>query len=228
MSTSEPERCAYCGDVVAKGFGKTRDHVFPESLYPVSRRLTYSPITVAACESCNGRWSDDEEHFRNVVNSAGDFNPAAEELFLDKIKRSFRRPGGDRRIRDLLSMSEAAEVNGTTRLKIYPARDPRVLDIIRKIVVGLCHHYGIVTALNTKRIWADVLRFRVPGEYLAGLHYEQREADVVDYWYGLQTEPGLHSVWILRFYGRTTFIAVVSESEDGGFPWEGDARVNSD
>ena len=227
-STSEPERCAYCGSIIAKRSGKTRDHVFPENLYPVSRRPTYLPITVAACEACNGRWSDDEEHFRNVVNSAGDFNPAAEELYFDKIQRSLRRSAGDRRIRDLLSISETVEVNGSTRLKIFPAKDPRVLDVIRKIVVGLCHYHEVATALSMKRIWVDVLRFRVPNEYLAKLHYEQREADIVEYWYGLKTEPGLHSVWILRFYGRTTFIAVVSESEDDGFPWERDIGKDPD
>jgi len=222
MATNEPERCAYCGRILDESTKKTDDHVFPKNLFPMSRRSGWEPIMVPACENCNSGWSDDEEHFRNVVNASGDFTPAAEELFLDKIKRSFERAESQGRIRDLLSMSERVEVDGKIRLKIYPARDPRVLNVIRKFVVGLCHHHGIATALSRRRIWVDVLRFSVPGEWLAKLQYEQRVADVVEYWYGVDTEPGLHSVWILRFYGRTAFVAVVSESENGVFPWEGE------
>lgn len=217
------DRCAYCGEIVAKGAGKTRDHVFPRSLYPVSRRRTCVPITVPACEACNRRWTDDEEHFRNVVNSAGDFNAPAAELFADKIRRSLRRQPGERRILDLLRISEAVEVDGQPRLRIYPARDPRVLGVLRKIVVGLCHHHGFITGLGEERIWVDVLRFGLPNEYLARLHHEEREADIVEYWYGVHTEPGVHSVWILRFYGRTTFVALVSAFEDGRLPWAREA-----
>ena len=227
MATNEPERCAYCGRILDASRTKTRDHVFPQNLYPLSRRGTYAPITVPACNCCNQRWSDHEEHFRNVVNSAGDFNPAAEEVWFGKIKRSLSRPAGKRRIRELLNITEAVQANGATRLKIYPAEDPRVLDVIRKIVVGLCHHHDIVTALSMKRIWADVLRFRVPDEYLDLLNHGHCEVDIVEYWYGVRTEPGLHSVWILRFFGRTPFISVVSDSEDGAFPWECEARPSS-
>lgn len=92
----------------------------------------------------------------NVSQTAGDFNPAAEEVWFGKIKRSLSRPAGERRIHELLNITEAVQANGVTRLKIYPAKDPRVLDVIRKIVVGLCHPHDIVTALSMKRIWADV------------------------------------------------------------------------
>ena len=68
-----------------------------------------------------------------------------------------------------------------------------------------------------------MLRFGIPAEYLARLQYEERVADVVEYWYGVQPEEGLHSLWLFRFFGRTAFIAVISENEDGTFPWEQDA-----
>jgi len=219
MRRRESDRCVYCGRIFDAGTEKTDDHVFPKNLYPVPRRSDWDPIIVPACEDCNRKWSDAEEHFRNVVDSAG-FNLASEELYLDKIQRGLRRPESKGRIRDLLSMSEAFEVDGKTRLRIYPARDARVLNVIRKIVVGLCHHHEISTALSMERIRADVLRFRVPAEDLARLQYEQREADIVEYWYGVRTEAGVHSVWLFRFFESIGFIAVVSESEDGTFPWE--------
>lgn len=218
------KRCAYCGNPIAKGSGKTRDHVFPRSLYPRARKEPYSRITVPSCDTCNHRWSDDEELFRNVVNSAGDFNQPAREVFRAKIQPSLQGPGGARRIVDLLRISESVQVSGANRLKIYPARDPRVLGVVRKIVAGLRHYHGIGTALDEARIWADILRFQVPGEYVERLKHEQRGPDVVEYWYGVRTEPGVDSVWILRFYERTTFLALVAESVGGGFPWEAEAN----
>jgi hypothetical protein len=226
MCSSEVKRCAYCGRVLLdEGTG---DHVFPKNLVPKTLRPSWEPIIVPSCLTCNQKWSDAEEHFRNVVDSAGDFNQAAEGLFRDKIQRSLRRSAGERRIRDLLSISELVDVDGQPRLKIYPAKDPRVLGIIRKIVVGLSYHHGVETALKEARIFADVLRFRIPSEYLERLHHHVLEADVIEYWYGLQTEPQVHSVWILRFYGRTTFVALVSESPDGDFGWDHDAAEETD
>lgn len=214
-------QCAYCGRILDEE--ASRDHVFPENLIPPSRRQSWKPVLVPACRTCNEKWSDDEEHFRNVVNSAGDFNPPAEELFRGKIRRSFGRPAGMKRIRDLLMISEAVEVDGQPRMKIYPARDPRVRNVIRKIVVGLCSFHGIENALSTGRIFVDALRFAVPGEYLAWLQHEEPEPEVVEYWYGVRPEPGVHSVWILRFYGRTAFVTLVSEPDDGDLGWNRDA-----
>jgi len=223
MSRRDSDRCVYCGRIFDANTKETDDHLFPKNLYPQSCKPGWDPVIVPACKDCNDGWSDDEEHFRNVVNASGDSTPAAEELFRDKITRSFARPESSGRIRDMLSISERVEVDGETRLKIYPARDPRVLNVIRKFVVGLCYHHEITTALSMKRIWADVLRFGIPAEYLARLQYEERVADVVEYWYGVQPEEGLHSLWLFRFFGRTAFIAVISENEDGTFPWEQDA-----
>jgi hypothetical protein len=222
MGCGESLRCAYCNRTLDDE--ATRDHVFPENLIPPSRRQSWKPVLVPACRSCNERWSDDEEHFRNVVNSAGDFNPPAEELFQGKIKRSFARPAGMKRISDMLRITEPVDVHGQPRMKIYPARDPRVRDVIRKIVVGLSSFHGIENALSTDRIFVDVLRFVVPGDYLARLQHEEPEPEVVEYWYGVRPEPGVHSVWIPRFYGRTAFIALVSESGDGDFGWNRDAN----
>ena len=214
--------CAYCDCTLDNEV--TRDHVFPENLIPPSRRQSWKPVLVPACRSCNERWSDDEEHFRNVVNSAGDFNPPAEELFQGKIKRSFARPAGMKKISDMLRITEPVDVQRQPRMKIYPARDPRVRDVIRKIVVGLSSFHGIENALRTDRIFVDVLRFVVPGDYLASLLHEEPEPGVVEYWYSVEPEPGVRSLWIPRFYGRTAFVALVSGSCDGDLGWNRDAN----
>lgn len=221
MNYARSVRCTYCDK--ALGDAATRDHVIPKNLIPLSRRQTWKPVLVPACRSCNEKWADDEEHFRNVVNAAGDLNLPAEELFRDKIKRSFDRPSGMKKISDILKISESVEVDGQPRLKIYPARDPRVRNVVRKFVLGLSSFHGIENALSPNRIYVDVLRFVVPSNYLARLQHEEPEPEVIEYWYGVEPEPGVHSLWILRFYDRIAFIALVSESRDGDFGWNRNA-----
>jgi len=203
--------CGYCGKPFSRENPNTRDHVFPQNLFPPQRRRDYSPIIVPAHENCNGRWSDDEAHFRNVVNCAG-WNQPAEELYHSKIKRSLQKCDGYRRIQDLWKISEKVDVDGETRLKIYPARDPRVLGVIRKFVIGLCHHHKLLTALDPQRIFADVLRFDVPPEHLAVMGYHHCEADIAEYWYEVVQRGDVHSEWLFRFNERIGFVAVVNSA----------------
>ncbi len=221
MQTDKRKCCAYCGKVLGKD--RTREHVFPQGLYAPSRRSLYTPLTVPACRACNGSWSDAEEHFRNVVALAGDANEAVSDLFGSKVRRGLDRPEGQGRIRDLLAITETVHVDDKRRLKIYPARAPRVLEVIRKIVIGLCYHHCLETALNPKRVWADVLRYAVPAAFLEEMTTEHCEAEIVQYKYLVMPEQGIHSVWIFLFFERTPFIATVSMSQDGSFPLEDEA-----
>src|SRR6185369_2011463 len=92
--------CAYCGQLVRRKRGRTRDHVFPASLYPPSKaRSRVQRLTVPTCEDCNKSFSDDEAHFRNVIAIAGEPNPAVHEIWA-AVMRSFYQPDGRRRLED--------------------------------------------------------------------------------------------------------------------------------
>jgi hypothetical protein len=95
---------------------------------------------------------------------------------------------------------------------IYPANDPRVLRIIRKIVRGLLYTHKFPSA-NESDIFADIHRFEIPAEFAEIFQYEHRDPDIVKYKYArLDTDPIL-SVWVITFFNRTTFIAAVLRAE---------------
>lgn len=75
-----------------------------------------------------------------------------------------------------------------------------------------------MTAVSEKRVWADVLKYQIPEEYLSKMAYEHREQDIADYRYQVLCESGIHSAWLITFFQRVTFLGLVSLSEDGLFP----------
>ena len=80
--------CAYCGELAT-----TVDHVVPSALYPPSKAGSrVQRITVDACGRCNGGWSNDEAHFRNVLLMAAGPNPVTIELWRGPTARSFDQP----------------------------------------------------------------------------------------------------------------------------------------
>ena len=144
--------CAYCGREDVK---VDREHVIPRCLYPASKAGSkVQRITVPSCHSCNHGWSDDEAHFRNVLMMAGEANDAVTDLWSGKTRRALRDVDGYRRASDLLSIMEEAQVRGVVRHKIFPARDPRVLRVVRKIVRGLVYHHGLGAAVPDTAVWA--------------------------------------------------------------------------
>jgi len=198
--------CAYCGAQALE-----REHTIPRCLYPAS--LATSPvqrITVPACGSCNRGWADDEAHFRNVLLVAGEPNAAVQELWETTARRSFRQVDGRRRLQDLADRLVPVQIEGRDRWMIYPARDERVLRVLKKIVRGLSHHHGIETAVAEERVWVDVMKYRIPDEFVAEIEFHHREPDVCEYWYETDYEGELSSVWLLKFFGRRMFIASVS------------------
>lgn len=101
-----------------------RDHVPPACLYPPSKRAqgNLQLITIPACRSCNGGYSDDEAHFRNVMLMAGASNEAVQELW-EKTWRSFREVDGERRATEIRRMMVPVKVSGEDKHMIFPGRD---------------------------------------------------------------------------------------------------------
>ena len=81
--------------------------------------------------------------------------------------------------------------------------------MIFKIVRGLCHFHQVATAVDEGRVWADVLKYGVPDEFLEIMPILHCEPDVFQYRYAIWNEVGIHSVWLLTFFERTTFISKV-------------------
>ncbi len=204
--------CAYCGAPVGS---KEREHVVPKCLYPKSKaKSRVQRITVPTCRRCNAGWADDEAHFRNVLNIAGDANESARELW-QRTTRSFAQPDGKRRFIDLVEQLRQVSVDGRDRLMVYPGEDERVLCVVRKIVRGLCHYHQVATAVHDSRVWADILRHEIPSEFLEQMPVFHREPDIFRYRFTLLDQVGIHSAWILTFFERTTFIAIVAVAGPG-------------
>ena len=203
--------CAYCGSDHAT----SADHVVSRALYPPSKAAFKTPrITVPACRRCNGGWADDEAHFRNVLLLSGAPSPAVNELWNGKARRSFAQVDGRKRARDLASQLVSVTTPDGDRHLIYPAKDERVLRIVRKTVRGLCHHHGLLTSVYDGQVLADIQRFAVPPQFLAEMTHAHAEEDVLQYRYGVVDEPDIHSGWLLTFFGRTPFFCIVFRSLD--------------
>jgi hypothetical protein len=201
--------CAYCGSEAAQ----TVDHVVSKALYPTSKASSRTPrITVPACKACNGGWVDDEPHFRNVLLVAGEPNALVRELWQGKTRRSFEQPDGRRRARDLTEHMEPIETPEGPRHLIYPARDQRVLRIVRKVVRGLCHHHGLISPVSDDQVVADIQRFEIPPAFQDEMVVAHAEADILVYRYSLVDDPHMHSGWVLNFFERTLFFCIVFRS----------------
>jgi hypothetical protein len=202
-------KCTYCG---VEGVPLERGHVVPKGLYPDSRRTPdLQLITVRECAACNRGWSDDEAYFRGVLLLAGEPNEPVKELWKTKIKRSLDENDGLRRAKDLVDRIVPVIVDGQERKMIYPGEDERVIRIIKKIVRGLSHYHRVEDGIDDARIRADVLRYSVPGDLWSTGTFYKRGSDIFRYWYKRldDDEKELSSLWILTFFDRREFIAVV-------------------
>jgi hypothetical protein len=207
-------KCAYCGVRVAVD----REHVIPNCLYPALKATSkVQRLTVPSCRTCNNGWSDDEAHFRNVMLLAGEPNDAVNELWNTTAARSFQHKDGRRRLRDLVEMMNLIKTQEGERHMIFPAKDERVMRVIKKVVRGLCHYHKVLTPVSETRVWVDVLKYIVPLAFLDEMSIHHREQDIFEYRYRVLNEEGIHSAWLLTFFEQRTFIGIVSMSEEG-FP----------
>jgi len=218
MSRAGPGRmshvaCAYCGKLARK---PEREHVIPKCLYPLSKsKSRVQRLTVPACRECNNGWSDDEAHFRNMLLIAGEPNGPVRELWDTTAQRSFDKADGPRRIRDLLEQMKPVDTADGIGHMVYPGKDPRVIRVLRKVVRGLCHYHQVLSPVSDRRIWADVMKYVVPEGFLKEMAHHHREADIFEYRYQILNDEMIHSAWLLTFFERLPFIALVSTASDG-------------
>jgi hypothetical protein len=192
------------------------DHVIPRALYPESKRTSkIQRITVPACQSCNSSWVDDEPHFRNILLISGVSTPIVDELWHGKTRRSFEQVDGLRRRRDVAHRLVPVQMDGGERHKVYPADDPRFMRVLRKVIRGLSHHHKVLTTVSDRQLWADVQRFVVPPDLCVEMTAAHADADIIEYrWAVVPGDEFVHSCWLLKFFGRTSFIGVVFHSAE--------------
>lgn len=207
-------RCAYCGKPITK---HDKEHVFPKCLYPLSTgKSRVQRLTIPSCRDCNKGWASDEAHFRNVLVVAGEMPDAIRrELWETTIHRSFDKVDGPKHAQDLISRMKPVTVAGGERHMIFPANDEQVMRVVRKVIRGLCYYHKVMSPVSDQRIWADVLKFVVPQEFIDQMGYNHREEDVVEYRWQVLNYEGINSVWLITFFERVTFIGLVSISESG-------------
>jgi hypothetical protein len=163
------------------------------------------------CHPCNHGWSDDEAYFRGVLLLAGEPNDPVRELWAANLTRSLKEKDGLRRAKELVQRFVPVTVDGQDRKMIYPGDDPRVIRIIRKIVRGLSHHHRVEDGIEDARIRADVLRFSIPDDLWSSGTFHKTGSDIFRYWYKTfdKDDKELSSLWILTFFDRREFIAIV-------------------
>jgi len=198
--------CAYCGDPAT-----TADHVVSKGMYHASS--AFHRITVPACLSCNNGMSDDEVHFRTIMLLAGNTTPVVRELWDGKTRRSFDKDDGRRRVHDVFVQMVPTNTDEGERHMVFPARDPRVMRVVRKIIRGLCAHHRLRAPVSDAEVVADVQRFQIPELFYSEMTAAHADPDVLQYRYlVLQDDPDIHSGWSLTFYSRTSFFCTVFRS----------------
>lgn len=202
--------CAYCGKPASQ-----KEHVIPKCLYPKSKsKSKLQRLTVPACNECNNSWADDEAHFRNMLMLAAKKSSVVGELW-ETTRHSFEKVDGRKRLNDLFIQLKPIETPDCNRYIVYPGKDERVIRVVRKAVRGLCYYHDLTSPVFDCQVWADVMKFVVPEQFLNEMTYCHREKDIIEYRYQALNESGIQSAWLLTFFERCTFIALVSISKEG-------------
>jgi hypothetical protein len=149
-----------------------------------------------------------------MIVSAGDPPTTQRRALWDSsIHRSFEGVDGLRRMDDLLAQMKPVEIDGKLRHKVYLGKDERVMRVVRKIIRGLSHHHKIKTAVPDQFVWADFLRYQIPGGINEEMHCCHRDPNIVEYRYQEINADGISSVWVITFFKTVSFIGNVSVGE---------------
>ncbi len=135
--------CAYCGTTAIQ---REKGHVIPDCMYPTNTSSKIQRPTVPECAKCKTIWQEAENQFRNIMVIAGNLNTPATEQWEGPMRRSFDKKSGSHWRRDLVEQMVPIKTADGLRHAVYPAKDQRVMLVVRKIVRGLCHYHGIATA----------------------------------------------------------------------------------
>ena len=208
MKSTFPQNICYlCGVVLTKE-QYTRDHVFPDCLFP-HPYAGPELITLPCCQRCQKEYKHDEEYFRNNIAILSDRdNPVVLKIW-EKALSCFRKSPSLHR--DILKRVKTVDLRseGGIYLGKAPAVEiPRVRmnKVLSKITYGLfCYHTGkrppdthkIVVYFEPK----DIFREHFQAASVRG-YFE----NVCSYM-GVFAE-NLNSIWWLSFYKSKVAVAI--------------------
>jgi len=198
-------KCAYCGELA-----KTVDHIIPKNLYPMSiRKQNIQLLTVPSCYKCNAGFSDDEEHFRNIITVGGNNTPIVNELFWYKVYPSFSKRKSLRHLNQLLTdMNEINLQNGKRHI-IYPMQDEKFVRILKKIFNGL-FFYHFRNCIPKENITVDVLKYGIP-KFIIEATWYNIVPKVFEYIFGIYiTNEGYVSLWMIKFFENRYFMGKIN------------------
>lgn len=90
-----PKLCYLCG----KPSTDTKDHIPPRGIFPANPKGQL--LTVPAHKSCNGRYAEDDELFRNLVTAASWRTTEGELAWNEQVVPSWaENPGAKRRLQE--------------------------------------------------------------------------------------------------------------------------------
>lgn len=208
--------CAYCGRT---DLPRERGHVIPKSMYPSGLDPRIQRPTIAECMACKQIWQDDEAHFRAILLMAGESNAAVLELWEGPVRGSFDKDSGPRWVRDLHAQMVPFDTEAGRRHLVYPARDPRVMKVIRKIFRGLCHYHGLGTTIRDRQVFANIQLFEVPERFRPQFVNHSLGDHFCRYAFlDMRGEGEFHSAWTIEFFGRTNFLGLIAADPEGWPP----------
>lgn len=205
--------CAYCGKTK---YSREKGHVIPQCMFPDDTEPRIQRPTVPECSECKKLWQKEENQFRNILVLAGDDpNSARREKWNGQIKRSFHKPSGHVWIKDLKDQMVPIKTENGNRHVIYPAKDPKVMVVIKKIIRGLCHYHKIEASISENRVWADVLKYRIPSALFKDMKSFDLGIKLLQYGYKvtMNNDPEINSYWYFKFYEKVEFIGIVFKKE---------------
>lgn len=212
--------CVYCGCQATL----TRDHIPPKCLFGTVPESEL--VKVPSCRKCNGSASKDDEYFRlNVALRSDVFDEPDVRAILPSIQRSLRRDnacGFRQAFLETIEQVEAATPGGIVIGKrlAYNVNLERLSRVPARIVRGLFwKHRGsrmpddhrVVTyalaGFEGSRKELDQIRATVVGPLLTTTPFEIGRA--FSYWVSFAADHETASAWMMRFYNRVIFIAMV-------------------
>ena len=194
------KKCTYCGKEA-----NTKDHVIPKELYPKSiRNQNIQLITVPSCKKCNAGFSDDEEHFRNVIVLGGNITDSVSELFRNKVYTSFFKRKSTRHFWQLVDSMKEIDTPSGKRHIIFPIKDKKVERVLKKIFCGLGykHFKGCVSKEN---IAVGVFHYQIP-EFFKKEKWYNCVPEIFAYiYYIFLFDDVLFSCWLIKFFESRYF-----------------------
>lgn len=206
--------CVYCGNKP----GSTRDHVPPQNIFPKPKPVNM--VTVPCCEDCQARFKKDEDVFMAWIT----FGPAGESsagklLWEQKLKRTYKKDSGIKKVMRRSFSQVSAETPGGIYLgkRLAISIDPeRKNNVLKKIVRGL--FWVEYKERLPENVPIEIYGINGKGEPIRELIAVTHEATT--FWEGIfeyrhaRVPERFESYWIISFFRRNYFVAIVDGGED--------------